>query len=135
MIHLRLFSVTVKPATCVSELAEFYRDSCRHHNAAPIETIMKHLDTLDLSSHTRRPILNLREQNLTAESCEALEEVLKRVSRRQMAFHNVQSYRVDKGTIRNALSKCAIMTQFVNNGNCSISSHNRIDSALSNAIN
>lgn len=74
------FLRTVKPATCVSELAEFYRDSCAHHNAEPIESIMKHLDTLDLSSHTRRPILNLREQNLTAESCEALEEVLKRVS-------------------------------------------------------
>lgn len=70
----------MKPATCVSELAEFYRDSCRHHHSEPIESIMKHLDTLDLSSHTRRPILNLREQNLTAESCEALEEVLKRVS-------------------------------------------------------
>lgn len=41
---------------------------------------MKHLDTLDLNTHSRRPILNLREQNLTAESCEALEEVLKRVS-------------------------------------------------------
>lgn len=70
----------VKPATCVSELAEFYRDSCRRHNAHPIESIMKHLDTLDLKSNTRRPVLNLREQNLTAESCEALEEVLKRVS-------------------------------------------------------
>lgn len=70
----------VKPATCVSELAEFYRDSCRRHNAQPIESIMKHLDTLDLNSNTRRPVLNLREQNLTAESCEALEEVLKRVS-------------------------------------------------------
>lgn len=71
---------TVKPATCVSELAEFYRESCRRHNAKPIESIMKHLDTLDLNSNSRRPVLNLREQNLTAESCEALEEVLKRVS-------------------------------------------------------
>lgn len=70
----------VKPATCVSELAEFYRDSCRRHNSQPIESIMKHLDTLDLNSNSRRPVLNLREQNLTAESCEALEEVLKRVS-------------------------------------------------------
>lgn len=41
---------------------------------------MKHLDTLDLNSNSRRPVLSLREQNLTAESCEALEEVLKRVS-------------------------------------------------------
>lgn len=41
---------------------------------------MKHLDTLDLNSNSRRPVLNLREQNLTAESCEALEELLKRVS-------------------------------------------------------
>lgn len=72
--------LSVKPATCVSELAEFYRDSCRRHKAQPIETIMKHLDTLDLNSNSRRPVLSLREQNLTAESCEALEEVLKRVS-------------------------------------------------------
>lgn len=71
---------SVKPATCVSELAEFYRESCKRHNAHPIESIMKHLDTLDLNSNSRRPVLNLREQNLTAESCEALEEVLKRVS-------------------------------------------------------
>lgn len=42
---------------------------------------MKHLDTLDLNSNSRRPVLNLREQNLTAESCEALEELLKRVSK------------------------------------------------------
>lgn len=64
----------------MSELAEFYRESCKRHNAVPIDTIMKHLDTLDLNSNSRRPVLNLREQNLTAESCEALEEVLKRVS-------------------------------------------------------
>lgn len=84
-----LVCLAVKPATCVSELAEFYRDSCTHHNAEPIESIMKHLDTLDLNSHTRRPILNLREQNLTAESCEALEEVLKRVS---FIFERTQSH-------------------------------------------
>lgn len=70
----------MKPATCVSELAEFYRESCKRHSAIPIDSIMKHLETLDLNSNSRRPILNLREQNLTAESCEALEEVLKRVS-------------------------------------------------------
>lgn len=84
VVHLFIYFVCycfdiVKPATCVSELAEFYRESCRRHNAQPIESIMKHLDTLDLKSNTRRPVLNLREQNLTAESCEALEEVLKRV--------------------------------------------------------
>lgn len=64
----------------MSELAEFYRESCKRHHATPIDSIMKHLDTLDLNSNSRRPVLNLREQNLTAESCEALEEVLKRVS-------------------------------------------------------
>lgn len=69
--------------TCVSELCELYRESCKRHSAIPIEIIMKHLDTLDINQSNRRPILNLREQNLTAESCEALEEVLKRVS------HNV----------------------------------------------
>lgn len=75
-----VFLIAVKPVTCVSELAELYRESCHRHHANPIESIMKHLDTLDLNSNSRRPILNLREQNLTAESCEALEEVLKRVS-------------------------------------------------------
>lgn len=76
-----LIQFAVKPVTCVSELCELYRESCKRHHSKPIEIIMKHLDTLDLNSNTRRPILNLREQNLTAESCEALEEVLKRVSR------------------------------------------------------
>lgn len=82
----------VKPATCVSELAEFYRESCRRHNAQPIESIMKHLDTLDLNSNSRRPVLNLREQNLTAESCEALEEVLKRVSHMHFIYEIIYSF-------------------------------------------
>lgn len=82
-IKISLTSITVKPVTCISELCELYRESCNRHKSIPIEIIMKHLDTLDINASNRRPILNLREQNLTAESCEALEEVLKRVS------HNV----------------------------------------------
>lgn len=78
--------LSVKPVACVSELAELYRESCEKHNAKPIDAIIKHLETLDLSTQTRRPVLNLREQNLTAESCEALEEVLKRVSFLQFYF-------------------------------------------------
>lgn len=70
----------MKPITCISELAELYRESCAKHNSVPIDTIIKHLDTLDLTISTRKPVLNLREQILTAESCEALEEVLKRVN-------------------------------------------------------
>lgn len=64
----------------VSELTEIYKESCERHNTIPIDTIIKHLDTLDLGKTARLPILNLREQTLTAESCEALEELLKRVS-------------------------------------------------------
>ncbi|KAJ6639951.1 Protein phosphatase 1 regulatory subunit 37 [Pseudolycoriella hygida] len=70
---------TVKPIANVSELAEIYRESCEKHNTIPIESIIKHLATLDPEKLSRLPILNLREQTLTAESCEALEEVLKRV--------------------------------------------------------
>ncbi|KAG4080169.1 hypothetical protein HA402_008240 [Bradysia odoriphaga] len=70
---------TVKPVDNVCELTEIYRESCERHNTIPIDSIIKHLDTLDLVKTTRLPILNLREQTLTAESCEALEEVLKRV--------------------------------------------------------
>lgn len=119
-------SCPVKPATCVSELAEFYRDSCRHHNAEPIESIMKHLDTLDLSSHTRRPILNLREQNLTADSCEALEEVLKRVSRNSLHINNshmnwttFESTR-DKSDAFFCSMLCENSIRFENNGDCSL---------------
>lgn len=69
----------MKPIANVSELAEIYKESCEKHSTTPIESIMKHLATLDLGKPARLPILNLREQPLTAESCEALEEVLKRV--------------------------------------------------------
>lgn len=72
---------TVKPIDCISELSELYRESCAKHSAQPIETIVQHLDSLDdLTAAVRRPLLNLREHRLTAASCEALEEVLKRVS-------------------------------------------------------
>lgn len=70
----------MKPIESVMELAEIYRESCVKHNTTPIESIVKHLGTVDLGKPSRLPILNLREQNLTAESCEALEEVFKRVS-------------------------------------------------------
>lgn len=76
---LKIQKFIVKPIANVSELAEIYKESCGKHSTVPIESIMKHLSMLDLGKPTRLPILNLREQTLTAESCEALEEVLKRV--------------------------------------------------------
>lgn len=98
-------SHAVKPVTCVSELSELYRESCKRHNAIPIEVIMKHLDTLDLNTNSRRPILNLREQNLTAESCEALEEVLKRVSSFCIPIIHSTIYSNDSGYAHSANHK------------------------------
>lgn len=72
----------MRPIDCISELSELYRESCSKHRSQPIDAIVQHLDELDddLTATSRRPVLNLREQRLSAASCEALEEVLKRVS-------------------------------------------------------
>lgn len=74
----------------MSELVEIYKESCDKHNTTPIESIVKHLGTVDLGKPSRMPILNLREQTLTAESCEALEEVLKRVRDFRYSFVPIQ---------------------------------------------
>lgn len=60
-------------------MSELYRKSCEKHKTEPIETVLSHLETLDFTSIERSPILNLKNQQLTPESCEALEEIFKRV--------------------------------------------------------
>lgn len=78
----------MRPIDCISELSELYRDSCCKHRSQPIESIVQHLDELDddLTATGRRPVLNLREHRLSAASCEALEEVLKRVSASEFVY-------------------------------------------------
>lgn len=74
--------------TSVAELAELYRESCAKHRSRPIEAIIQHLNSLDeVNATDRRPLLSLREHRLSAASCEALEEVLKRVSQTVSLFY------------------------------------------------
>lgn len=66
----------------VPELIELYKKSCYRHGAEPVPVVLEHLKELDLSQQQRVPLLSLRDQNLTHGSCEALEEVFKRVQYR-----------------------------------------------------
>lgn len=59
-----------------------YKVSCDKHSTAPIASIVEHLEaiTFDTPSATiRTEVLNLRNETLSHESCEALEELFKRV--------------------------------------------------------
>lgn len=62
-----------------NELTELYQESCKKHGTEPIELIVKHLAAIDLTSGDRVPLLNLRNQHLTANACETFEEILKRI--------------------------------------------------------
>ncbi|XP_058467646.1 serine-rich adhesin for platelets [Malaya genurostris] len=64
------------------ELLELYKRSCSKHDTDPLPTITEHLQELDLSLRQRVPLLSLKDHNLSHGSCEALEEVFKRVQYR-----------------------------------------------------
>lgn len=61
------------------ELTDLYRQSCAKHSTEPLPVILEHIKSLHLTMNQRVPLLSLRDQNLNHGSCEALEEVLKRV--------------------------------------------------------
>jgi hypothetical protein len=63
------------------ELSNLYRLSCDRHKSTPIPAIIEHLVKLNFekSTNTRTEVLNLKQQTLSHESCEALEELFKRV--------------------------------------------------------
>lgn len=72
------------PISSSKELSSLYRRSCEKHNTTPIPSIMEHLESLNLESRTetRTEDLNLKHETLSHESCEALEELFKRVKYR-----------------------------------------------------
>ncbi|XP_053684420.1 serine-rich adhesin for platelets [Sabethes cyaneus] len=77
----------IDPWACVTvigvpDLIELYKKSCGRHGTEPLSVVLEHLKELDLSQQQRVPLLSLRDQNLTHGSCEALEEVFKRVQYR-----------------------------------------------------
>lgn len=63
----------------VPELLNLYRKSCLKHSTEPLPVITEHLQTLDLTLGQRVPLLPLNNQNLSHGSCEALEEIFKRI--------------------------------------------------------
>lgn len=72
----------------MSELTELYRESCAKHSTEPLPIITEHLDKLDLAVNQRVPLLSLKDQNLSHGSCEALEEIFKRVQYRSINLSN-----------------------------------------------
>lgn len=73
-----LFSVCMVKS--ISEIAELYMTSCQKHNTTPLQCILDHLKAIDLTKQLRQPLLSLKSIQLAPSDCEALEEVLKRVS-------------------------------------------------------
>ncbi|XP_055526177.1 mucin-5AC isoform X2 [Wyeomyia smithii] len=77
----------IDPWACVTvisvpDLIELYKKSSDRHGTKPLSAIIEHLKKLDLSQQQRISLLSLRDQNLSHGSCEALEEVFKRVQYR-----------------------------------------------------
>lgn len=69
------------PISSSKELSSLYRRSCEKHNTSPIPSIVEHLEALNIESRAeaRTEVLNLRHETLSHESCEALEELFKRL--------------------------------------------------------
>ena len=73
--------ITVFMVKSISEIAELYTASCQKHKTKPLQSILDHLKAVDLTKQIRRqPLLSLKSIKLAPSDCEALEEVLKRVS-------------------------------------------------------
>lgn len=85
IIYSVRFSVTI---ISVPELIELYRTSCAKHFTEPLPAITEHLTKLDLAANQRVPSLSLKDQNLSHGSCEALEEIFKRVQYRSINLSN-----------------------------------------------
>ncbi|XP_055677373.1 mucin-5AC [Lutzomyia longipalpis] len=69
-----------KPNLSAKELIEIYRKSCSKHDVEPLMVVVKHLEGMDFQNMPPRGnSLILRDSKLTPASCEALEEILKRI--------------------------------------------------------
>lgn len=78
-----LFFFLAIPIANAQELSCLYQLSCEKHKTIPIPVILEHLESLNLDkSKARTEVLSLKQQTLTHESCEALEELFKRVKYR-----------------------------------------------------
>ncbi|KAH8409880.1 hypothetical protein KR009_000299 [Drosophila setifemur] len=62
----------------IADVVDQYVQSCQKHHTKPKESIMDHLKNLDLLQ-ARQPLLLLKANQLTANDCEALEEIFKRI--------------------------------------------------------
>lgn len=73
--------VPAVPVSNAEELSKLYVKSCEKHKTEPFQAIIDHLQSLNFEnlSSERTEMLNLRQQTLTHESCETLEELFKRV--------------------------------------------------------
>lgn len=69
----------VQPVISTKELSNLYLASCEKHCTRPIDSIIKHLAALNLTTNLRSEVLCLKDQQLSHGSCEALEELFKRV--------------------------------------------------------
>ncbi|XP_034668632.1 serine-rich adhesin for platelets isoform X2 [Drosophila subobscura] len=63
----------------IAEIVDEYKQSCVKHSTKPLESIVDHLNGLDLTLQTRQPLLSLKGEKLTPDNCEALEEIFKRI--------------------------------------------------------
>jgi hypothetical protein len=72
---------SIVPVSSGKELSILYKSSCDRHKTSPIPSIIEHLEALNTESSftDRTEVLNLKQQTLTHESCEALEELFKRI--------------------------------------------------------
>ena len=72
------------PVSSAEELSNVYKRSCDKHKSQPIPAIIEHLESLNFEkiSNDRADALNLKQTTLTYDSCEALEELFKRVKYR-----------------------------------------------------
>lgn len=71
-----------------AELEQLYKHSCVKHNTDPLKLVLDHLQSLDLQGALRQTALNLKDTKLTPESCEALEEIIKRVQYQSINVNN-----------------------------------------------
>lgn len=74
------------PVSSAEELSNLYKKSCDKHKTEPISAIIEHLESLNLekSLNERTEVLNLNHHALSHDSCEALEELFKRLKYRSI---------------------------------------------------
>ncbi|CAO1371866.1 unnamed protein product [Diamesa serratosioi] len=78
---------SLDPISSNQELSNLYCKSCEKHSTPPIASIIEHLEAINLNpsaAAVRAEVLNLKNETLSHDSCEALEELFKRVKYRSI---------------------------------------------------